>query len=280
MGSWQSTRVVVDGVDLLVHRTGGNKPPVVLMHGITDSGLCWSRLARDLAADYDVIMVDARGHGGSAHPGLYSFTEHVGDLTGVLRVLDLSPVVLVGHSMSGPHVAATAAGHPDLVAAVVLVDPHWPLHPEDPADYDIDGWRAAIAVDNNRSTDDLLALGRRDNPTWSEEDLWPWAHAKQTVDPAVPTWLYSHQDLNRWRAIVQQIQCPTLLVTGDAEVDSNVTVGPEGAEQAQQLCPSLTVAHIPRAGHSIHRDQYTNFRAAVTAFLADVIAAEVHHRPA
>ena len=59
---WNSTVVVVDGVDLLVHRTGGNKPPAALIHGITDCGLCWSRLARDLAGQYDVVRSMPAGH--------------------------------------------------------------------------------------------------------------------------------------------------------------------------------------------------------------------------
>ena len=268
MNGWQRTTATINGIELQVHRTGGGGTPVVLMHGITDSGSCWSRLARDLEAGHDVLMPDARGHGGSAHPGSYSFSEHVGDLVGMLEWSDLAPVVLVGHSMSGPHTAAVTAARPDLVRALVLVDPHWPLHPESPTDYDLDGWRAGIAADNTRSLDELLAIGRRDNPTWTEEDLEPWAHAKQTVDPEVVTWLHSSQDINRWRDILQQIRCPTLLVTGDAEVDANVTVRAEGVEQAQELCPSMTVAHVPGAGHSIHRDQYSRFHSAVAAFVS------------
>lgn len=254
-------------VELRFHRTGGDGPPVVLAHGITDSGLCWGRLARALESDYDAVMCDARGHGRSAHPGSYWFTEHVRDLLGVLEALDLQPCVLVGHSMGGPHVAAVAAARPELVRGVVLVDPHWPLEPEDPAGYDIDGWRARIAADNSRSLQELLAIGRRVNPNWAEEDLAPWARAKQTVDPAVPTWLLSSSDIDGWRDVVQRIRCPVLLITGDPGVDDDVTVRAEAAAQAQQLCASLTVAHVAAAGHSIHRDQFDAFLAALSDFL-------------
>lgn len=132
-----STSVVVDGVKLRVNRTGGDGSPVVLMHGITDSGLCWSRLTRDLEAGYDIVMVDERGHGESAHPGSYSFAEHVNDLTGVIDALELEQAVLVGHSMSGPHVGAAPAARPNLVRALAVVDPHWPFRPETSVDYDI-----------------------------------------------------------------------------------------------------------------------------------------------
>jgi pimeloyl-ACP methyl ester carboxylesterase len=69
VGEWFSGDVVANGIRTHYSRTGGQtgggKPPLVLAHGATDSGLCWSRLARALEADYDVIMPDARGHG---HP--------------------------------------------------------------------------------------------------------------------------------------------------------------------------------------------------------------------
>ena len=259
------------GVDLQVHRTGGGRPPVVLAHGITDSGLCWTRLARALQPDYDVVMIDARGHGGSDHPGSYSYGEHVGDLIGVLESLDLSPAILIGHSMGGPHVAAVAAARRDLARGLVLVDPHWPLQPQEPSDHGLDAWRAGIAADNARSMDELLDLGRRENPPWADEDLQPWARAKQTVDPAVPDWLHSGHDIDRWRDVVREIRCPALLLTGDPGVDADVTVRADGARQASELCPTLTVRNIPGAGHSIHRDQFADSLATVTRFLRRII---------
>ena len=65
MSDWLSGDVAVGGVRLRYHRTGGDKPSLVLCHGFSDNGLCWSRVAHDLEADYDIIMYDARGHGES-----------------------------------------------------------------------------------------------------------------------------------------------------------------------------------------------------------------------
>jgi pimeloyl-ACP methyl ester carboxylesterase len=63
MPEWFSGDVVANGVRIHYSRTGGDKPPLVLSHGATDSGLCWTRVARALESDYDVILSDARGHG-------------------------------------------------------------------------------------------------------------------------------------------------------------------------------------------------------------------------
>ncbi len=60
----QGTVNVGGGIELFYTRTGkGEKPAIVLAHGITDNGLCWGQLAADLEANYDLIMYDAYGHG-------------------------------------------------------------------------------------------------------------------------------------------------------------------------------------------------------------------------
>ena len=64
MNNWTEGDVITNGVRMHYYRTGdGSKPPLVLCHGFSDSGLCWTPTARALEADYDVVMIDARGHG-------------------------------------------------------------------------------------------------------------------------------------------------------------------------------------------------------------------------
>ena len=46
MPDWVSRDVIANGIKIHYYRTGDRKPPVVLLHGITDYGLYWSRVAR------------------------------------------------------------------------------------------------------------------------------------------------------------------------------------------------------------------------------------------
>ena len=55
----------IDGVKIHYYRTGGQKPPFVMVHGATDNGLCWSPVAEYFSDRFDVIMPDAQGHGKS-----------------------------------------------------------------------------------------------------------------------------------------------------------------------------------------------------------------------
>jgi pimeloyl-ACP methyl ester carboxylesterase len=68
MTNWMSGVCEANGINIHYLRTGGCKPPLVLLHGLTGSGACWIPLARALEGEYDVVMPDARGHGNSSTP--------------------------------------------------------------------------------------------------------------------------------------------------------------------------------------------------------------------
>src|SRR5579884_3987242 len=124
MTEWYSGDVVANGIRIHYYRTGGEKPPLVLNHGATDNGLCWTRLARALEADYDVIMPDARGHGLSDAPETgYSSKERAADLADLIEALHLDKPAVGGHSMGAQTTFRLAADYPDLLRCAILEDP-------------------------------------------------------------------------------------------------------------------------------------------------------------
>jgi N-formylmaleamate deformylase len=128
MPEWFSGEVIANGIKIHYWRTGGEGPPVVFSHGITDNGLCWTRLARALEDVYDVIMPDARGHGFSDAPDEgYAPGDQAADLAGLIQALGLIKPrpVLIGHSMGAATTAAAAADYPELVRCAILEDPPW-----------------------------------------------------------------------------------------------------------------------------------------------------------
>ena len=64
MQDWQLGDISSDGIRIHYYLTGGvDQSPLLLAHGFTDNGLCWTRTADALMSDFDVVMVDARNHG-------------------------------------------------------------------------------------------------------------------------------------------------------------------------------------------------------------------------
>jgi pimeloyl-ACP methyl ester carboxylesterase len=121
---WQTDYVETNGLRLHYTRTGGDKPPIVLTHGVTDAGPCWMPVAETLAAEYDAIMVDARGHGRSDAPeGGYGPAEQADDLAGVITALALERPAVLGHSMGAATALVLAGVCSDLPGAILLEDP-------------------------------------------------------------------------------------------------------------------------------------------------------------
>src|SRR4051794_40968334 len=66
MASYTEGHLPIAGIDLHYYRMGTQgRPPVVFLHGFSDGGLTWLRLATDLGPDYDLVLLDAAGHGRS-----------------------------------------------------------------------------------------------------------------------------------------------------------------------------------------------------------------------
>jgi lipase len=115
--------VPVDGGTLRVHRWGDGAEVVLLLHGITGTGLTFQSLAPRLAG-CTVLAPDLRGRGGSRNlPAPFGLDRHVDDLTAVLRTLAADDAVtVVGHSMGAAVATHLAVHDPGRVARLVLVD--------------------------------------------------------------------------------------------------------------------------------------------------------------
>jgi pimeloyl-ACP methyl ester carboxylesterase len=102
----------------------GDGPLVVLSHGMGENRASWRFLAPILAgAGYRVAAVDLRGHGESSRGwASYSRADTAGDLIAVIEAIG-GPAMIIGQSFSGGSATIAAASRPDLITAIVEVDP-------------------------------------------------------------------------------------------------------------------------------------------------------------
>ncbi len=270
MIAWQDGDVLTNGIRLHYHRSGGDKPPIVLLHGITDSGMCWPLVAGALADSYDLIGVDARGHGLSEKPEsekAYTREEHAKDVAGLIETLGLEKPAIMGHSMGSGTATTLAAMYPALPGALVLEDPPWREVDESPEGKaatmeHLMEWKDLIIARKKMTREDLLAKGKADNPLWPDAVYDNWLDAKYAVSEKVVG--YVNGLSMGWEEAVSRIQCPTLVVTAEPELGAIVT--PEIAKRVQNN-PHVSVAKIADAGHNIRREQFDAYIAAVKSFL-------------
>lgn len=272
MADWQSDKVRANGIEIHYTRTGGEKPPLVLNHGATDAGLCWTRLARAMEGEYDVIMPDARGHGLSDAPdGSYDSTTRAADLADFLRVLGLQRPAVGGHSMGAQTTFYLAALYPDQLRCAILEDPVFRMENSQQSDGQRRAWAERMrqeAEERQRlGRDGIIAGGRAQHANWDESEFGPWADAKLRVSPKFGLGgAIGPAEQTGWRELLVKITCPILLVTGDPEKGAIVT--PEAAAEAARLNPRVSVVRLGGAGHNIRREQFAGFVQAVRDFLA------------
>ena len=120
----------VDNNGVRIHyHIEGNGPPLVLQHGYTSSLKNWYAygFVEPLKKDYQLILVDARGHGQSDKPHdpeAYEISLRVGDVTAVLDDLNIDKAHYLGYSMGARIGFGIAAHAPERVHSLLLGGMH------------------------------------------------------------------------------------------------------------------------------------------------------------
>lgn len=266
MTNWTKRVCRANGIDIQYLRTGGAKPPVVLLHGLTGSGACWTPVARALESDYDVVMPDARGHGGSSAPADgYRYDDLACDVIALINALGLSAPVVLGHSMGGMTAAVVASRAAADVRGVILVDPTF-LSPERQREvYESDAAEQHRQL-LRREKSDVLAELRSRHPRRSPEMVELIASARLTT--CENAWDVLTPPNPDYEQLVRSIDAPILLVLADAGVVSLDT-----ARTLQTLNSQVRIELIRDAGHGVHYDQPERVEAVVKPFLRSIVHA-------
>ena len=267
---WSEGWVFANGLRMHYWRTGGDRPPLVLAHGLTDDSLCWANLAKDLEDSFDIIMLDARGHGLTDPPAASDPSDvMVEDLAAFLREMKIEKPILMGHSMGGSTIAWFATRYPDVPRAVVLVDPGgWsttanaPARPVDSRPSpDLEKQRAAILAINNTPHAELVEACLKANPKRPRGECEATARADQLYHPN-----------NVWRQrggtppmrdMIAGIAAPTLILKADAQGDAR-----RANEEAARPLKNGKLIHVEGAGHNVHMEQRERTAAAFKTWVA------------
>jgi pimeloyl-ACP methyl ester carboxylesterase len=224
-------------------------------------GACWTPLARVLEEDYDVIMPDARGHGGSSVPEQgYRYGDLAADVMGLIDTLGLVKPVILGHSMGGMTAAVVASHHPQLLRGLILVEPTFLTLQRQHEVYKSD-----VADQHRRilskPREDFLAKVRIRHSHRSKEMIELFVQARfQTSIYALEILTPPNPD---YTELIHALDLPSLLVIGD----SGSVVSSEMAAKLAKLNHCLKIVQIAHAGHGVPYDQPAHFATVVQAFL-------------
>ncbi|MFI7324155.1 alpha/beta fold hydrolase [Streptomyces rubiginosohelvolus] len=242
---------------------GGDGPPLLLLHGL--AGHCgeWEALAARFAATHRVIAFDARGSGASTRrPGDVTRAAHVRDVRAVARRFGLAgeDTVLAGQSMGGLTALLTAAAHPELCRALVLIEAG-PGLPEQIGRW-LDSWPVPFP---DRAAAEAFFGGGPAGRAWAA-GLAPGPgglHPRVDRDVMVAT-VQENAHRDYWDAW-DRVRCPVLVLRGEKG-----TMKPDEADRMRERHPATRIAVIPGAGHDAHLDNTQAVYGEMTRYLRDL----------
>ncbi len=235
------TMVAVDGGEVWADDSGGDGPPLVLLHpGIGDSRI-WEPLLPALTASYRVLRYDARGFGRSPAPTV-KFTL-LTDLVAVLDHYGLDHVAIVGCSQGGGSGLALALDQPARVAALALLCPGipgfaWPEEPE-PGELEAEYGRAIKAGD----VDAVAGLVQR---IWGAAG--PTPAVMEQFRSAARAYISSGDLMQPDPPVLArlgELAIPVSLLVGDADYPPLI----ESNRQAAALIPGCQLTVVPGLDH-------------------------------
>lgn len=250
---------------------GEDGSPVVFCHGLFGQGRNWTRIAKALAPDHRVTLLDMPNHGRSEWTDAHDHRVSAEAVAAHLDALDQGPVALVGHSMGGKIAMLVALHHPELVDRLCVVD----VSPVAYRNHDefrryMDAMLAMdIPADAPRSAADealsqaaphptirsfLLQNLRRADP--SEGDGWRWM-------PNLEVLRRDLDALGSWPEETGTYDGPVLWIAGA----NSPYVTDDYAEPMERLFPRVRKVTIKDAGHWVHSEQPEVFTEVLRRFV-------------
>jgi len=281
---WQRSEVVANGIRQHLLRTGGEKPPLLMLHGFMESGVSWLRLARVLAGRFDVIMPDARVHGQSER-GMEGFSPQIltDDALSLVEVLELERPVVLGHSNGAVTAYLTAVQQPDCLRALVMEEPPAGGRPMPAVRQEVltgnnwyDEWMGWLRRLKRMPHDERVQSTAarwphglpipQDEPLWGEDEFVSRIESLAHFDISIFERKVDFWSLLDYLDQATRITCPLLLLTGEPMLGSLVTE--DVVLTLMERVPQLQWQQIEGGSHILSRGRtFERTLAAIEVFL-------------
>jgi pimeloyl-ACP methyl ester carboxylesterase len=272
----------VDAGDLRQHVvTGGDGPPLLLVHGWPQTWYAWRLVMPTLARDFQVIVPDQRGTGLSGKPeDGYDTGTLAGDLVALMDALGHDRFAVVGHDTGMWIGYALAADHPGRVDRLAVAETPLPgVSPSPPllANAHLNNALWHFAFNRLAAVNDQLVTGR-------EEIYFGWQFATKAARPlpgyavqhyidmlaADPVALHASFAIYRTldatiaqnqQRKTQRLQMPVLAIGGEKSLGGQV------ADTMKLAADDVQTLVVRGCGHHPPEEAPEETLAALTAFL-------------
>lgn len=240
-------------------RGAANAPVVVCVHGLTQTGRSFDRLAEALAPARRVVCLDVAGRGRSdwlPDPAGYTFPQYIADVGALISRLDVETIDFVGTSMGGiiGMVMASMGNSPIRRLVINDVGPFIPKAAlerirkyvgGDPRFPDVDALEAALRVA-------WAPFGPLDDAQWrhlaeTSSRVCEDGTVALAYDPAIAQAFADDAaaDVDLW-SHWDAVACPTLVVRGG---ESDLLLAETAAEMTRRG-PKARIHEMPGIGHA------------------------------
>lgn len=103
-------------------KTFGSGDPIIIMHGLFGMLDNWQTIAKKLAEDYLVYIVDLRDHGKSEHTQEFNYELLAQDIAEFLESEWIHEAYILGHSMGGKTALQLVKDYPSIIEKLIVVD--------------------------------------------------------------------------------------------------------------------------------------------------------------
>jgi len=277
---WSEGDILANNIRQHYYRTGGEKPPLLLLHGFNEYGLTWLRIAKELERDYDIIMLDARGHGHS--DGItsgFSTPLLVEDVVEVIHALKLGRPRIIGLSQGGTTVLHLAATYPHLVHSFIFEgwgDENQPASFTNSEGYLawFNSWLAWLEQLRTLNHQERMIsalpqfLPTMGGSIWPEEEYVPIVEAYALFDLNLARsgmQLWSSKERDNPNELLKQVTCPALIMKHAWAFPIPGTQPVVRSEPSEK--PDIKIVYFDNTGHLIHRVAFEQYMALVREFL-------------
>lgn len=273
----------VQGIDIAYVDSGGDGPPIVLIHGLSSWTGFWEYQIPALAKTHRVLALDLPGYGASGRPDApYTPPWYASVVASWMEGLGVPHAAVMGHSMGGQIAMTLALDHPERVDALILSAPagierFQPGHAAWLKRYWTEGRTLETTEEEIRYTFTQLAFNRPDEGVERllQERVrmrgTPMLSGTSVAVARCVAGMLDHPVADR----LPSIAVPTLIVFGtdDRMIPNPILNGgrPRAIGLAgQRAIPGSELVLLPGAGHTVHHDAPEAFNEAVRSFLSRV----------